>query len=123
MIWPAQKAILSGKVPADKLAEVRKRALFFSRMNAYLSGPMLFGMLAPSHYGAINIPTALIAAGLGAAAIAWAIVGFFNLSRAVFWSLRQALGDGRAAERAGHFRRVLAHMDEAWPGQAGRGRS
>jgi GT2 family glycosyltransferase len=61
--------------------------------------------------------------GVGAAAIAWAIVGFFNLSRAVFWSLRQALGDRRAGERAGHFRRVLAHMDEAWPGmdRAGRG--
>jgi GT2 family glycosyltransferase len=53
--------------------------------------------------------------GVVAAVVAWVIVGFFNLSRAVFWSLRSALGDRRAAERAGHFRRVVAHMDEAWP--------
>jgi GT2 family glycosyltransferase len=53
--------------------------------------------------------------GIAAAASAWAVVGFFNVSRAVFWSLRHALGDRRAAERAGHFRRVVAHMGEAWP--------
>jgi GT2 family glycosyltransferase len=53
--------------------------------------------------------------GIGAGAAAWLIVGFFNLSRAVFWSLRHAVGDGRAAERARHFRRVVAHMGEAWP--------
>jgi uncharacterized membrane protein len=54
IIWPAQKKILSGKVPPDQLPAVRKRALLVSRVNTYLSGPMLFGMLAPAHYGAIN---------------------------------------------------------------------
>ena len=65
IIWPAQKALLSGKVPADQLANVRKRAGFFSRVNTFLSGPMLFCMLAPSHYGSINPVTAIVAIGLG----------------------------------------------------------
>ena len=54
IIWPAQKSLLSGKVPQDQIAGVRKRALFTSRLNTFLSGPMLFGMLAPAHYGAFN---------------------------------------------------------------------
>ena len=70
IIWPTQKAILSGKVAADALPAARKRALFFSRTNTYLSGPMLFGMLAPSHYGAINPVTAGVCILLGVAAIA-----------------------------------------------------
>ena len=57
IIWPAQKNILSGKVPADQLPAVRKRALITSRINTFLSGPMLFGMLAPAHYGAVNVVT------------------------------------------------------------------
>lgn len=73
IIWPAQKSMLSGKVPADQLPAVRKRALLFSRINTYLSGPMLFGMLAPSHYGAINPVTALVAIALGLIAIWHAI--------------------------------------------------
>ena len=36
IIWPTQKAILSGKVPAEQLPEARKRALLFSRVNTYL---------------------------------------------------------------------------------------
>ena len=70
---PTQKAILSGKVPVEKLPEARKRALFFSRVNTYLSGPMLFGMLAPAHYGASNALTLLVAILLGLFAIWWAI--------------------------------------------------
>ena len=69
IIWPAQKALLTGKVPADRILSVRKRALLFSRTNAYLSGPMLFGMLAPAHYGAISFPAFLMAVGLGLIAI------------------------------------------------------
>ena len=57
IIWPAQKSLLSGKVPADQAAGVRKRAMLASRTNTFLSGPMLFGMLAPAHYGAINLTT------------------------------------------------------------------
>ena len=73
IIWPAQKALLTGKVPADRVPSVRKRALLFSRTNAYLSGPMLFGMLAPAHYGAISRRALLMAIGLGVIAI-WASI-------------------------------------------------
>lgn len=74
IIWPAQKKILpavrDGVPPDPKLP---KRALMASRLNSYLSGPMLFGMLAATHYGAINVVTALVATGLGLLAIWWAI--------------------------------------------------
>ena len=60
IIWPAQKALLSGKVPQDQIAGVRKKALLVSRANTFLSGPMLFGMLAPAHYGAINATTLVV---------------------------------------------------------------
>lgn len=73
IIWPAQKSMLSGKVPQDQLPAVRKKALLFSRINTYLSGPMLFGMLAPAHYGAINRVTLLAAIAVGVAAI-WAAI-------------------------------------------------
>ena len=74
IIWPAQKKIIAGirdGVPADPA--LPKRALLASRINTYLSGPMLFGMLAPSHYGGINIVTAVVAIGLGLLAIWWAL--------------------------------------------------
>ena len=73
VIWPAQKALLSGKVPQDQIPNVRKRALLFSRINTYLSGPMLFGMLAPAHYGAVNGVTLLVAILVGVAVI-WASI-------------------------------------------------
>jgi len=38
-----------------------------------LSGPMLFGMLAPAHYGTMSFPALLMAVGLGAFAIWWSI--------------------------------------------------
>ena len=74
IIWPAQKKILTAVrdgVAVDP--KLPKRALLTSRTNTYLSGPMLFGMLAPNHYGAINVLTALVAIALGLAAIWWAI--------------------------------------------------
>lgn len=69
VIWPTQKNILSGKIPADKLPDARKRALLFSRINTFLSGPMLFGMLAPGHYGSINAVTAFVAIAVSVAII------------------------------------------------------
>jgi len=69
IIWPAQQKILGGKAQGDELAALRKRAAGASRMNTMLSGPMLFGMLAPSHYGAVNPLTILVALGVGLAAI------------------------------------------------------
>ena len=65
IIWPAQKRILGGTAPADQLPALRKRAALFSRVNTYLSGPMLFGMLAPAHYGAANFLTLVLSALLG----------------------------------------------------------
>ena len=69
VIWPAQKSRLTGKVAADRVASVRKRAFLFSRTNTYLSGPMLFGMLAPAHYGAMSFHAFFLAVVLGVVAI------------------------------------------------------
>ena len=73
VIWPTQKKILTGKFSAEELPAARKKALMFSRTNCYLSGPMLFGMLAPGHYGAFNPVTGVVAIVLGVFAIWWAI--------------------------------------------------
>ncbi len=73
IIWPTQKRLLTGKVPADQVAAQRKKALTVSRLNTYLSGPMLFGMLAPAHYGAMSGSAFLMAVALGGFAIWWAI--------------------------------------------------
>ena len=73
IIWPAQRRLLTGKVPQAQVASVRRRAFLASRTNTYLSGPMLFGMLAPSHYGTIS-PSALgMAVVLGVIAVFCAI--------------------------------------------------
>ena len=73
IIWPAQKRLLTGKVPQPQIAAVRRKAFLASRTNTFLSGPMLFGMLAPSHYGTMSFPALGMAVVLGAAAIFWAI--------------------------------------------------
>jgi uncharacterized membrane protein len=72
IVWPAQKKMLGGKATAEELPVLRRRSFLVSRANAYFSGPMLFGMLAPSHYGAINALTVLIAIAVGVLAIWWA---------------------------------------------------
>lgn len=54
--------------------------------------------------------------GVVPAALAWMITGFFNSSRAIFWSLRQLAGNAEAGARAAHFRRVVAAMPKAWVG-------
>jgi len=73
IIWPAQRRLLTGKIPAERVAAVRRRAFLASRTNTFLSGPMLFGMLAPSHYGTMNTGTFLLAVAIGLAVI-WASV-------------------------------------------------
>jgi uncharacterized membrane protein len=60
IIWPAQKKILGGRAGAEELPVIRRRAFLASRTNTYLSGPMLFGMLAPNHFSAFDIPTLLV---------------------------------------------------------------
>lgn len=63
IIWPAQKQMIrwvkEGQSPPE-MPVLAKRALFFSRTNTYLSGPMLFAMVAPNNYGAISFGTILI---------------------------------------------------------------
>ena len=73
IIWPTQKRLLTGKVPAGQVAAQRKKAFLTSRVNTFLSGPMLFGMLAPSHYGAMSLQALGMAVLLGVAAVGWAI--------------------------------------------------
>jgi len=76
VIWPAQKQILgwvkAGQAPAEMPA-LAKRALQFSRLNTYLSGPMLFGMIGPNNYGAINLVTVIVVTVVGAA-VMWGLV-------------------------------------------------
>ena len=61
VIWPAQKKIIPAVRDGQKPdAALVKRATLASKINTYLSAPMLFGMLAPAHYSAINVLTAVI---------------------------------------------------------------
>ena len=57
IIWPAQKKLIrwtkEGQSPPE-MAALAKRAMLASKANTYLSGPMLFGMIAPSNYAAIG---------------------------------------------------------------------
>ena len=77
VIWPAQKALLTGQVPADQVPVVRARAGKFSKINTYLSGPMLFGMLGAQHYHVAGPATfaAFLAVGAVAAWVAYAHAG------------------------------------------------
>jgi len=60
IIWPTQKSMLTGQVPAEQLPAARAKAKLFSRINVFLSGPMLFFMLAAPHFGNAG-PVAIIA--------------------------------------------------------------
>lgn len=73
IIWPAQQKILGGKASPDELPPLRRRAFLASRTNTYLSGPMLFGMIAPNHFGAIDFPAVIVFGGMGLLAIWLAI--------------------------------------------------
>jgi uncharacterized membrane protein len=69
VIWPTQKMILGGKATPETLPALRKRAALFSKINTYLSGPMLFSMLAAPHYGSINIVTFLVFTAIAVIAV------------------------------------------------------
>jgi uncharacterized membrane protein len=78
IIWPAQKQLIrwlkEGQSPPE-MAALAKRALMASRTNTYLSGPMLFGMIAPNNYGAINAVTLVVCIAIGAGVV-WAAVKY-----------------------------------------------
>jgi len=78
LIWPMQKKILGGKATPEELPALRKRVFLVSRTNAYLSGPMLFGMLAPSHFGGFSIGRLLLVAAIAVFGV-WAAI--FHASR------------------------------------------
>jgi uncharacterized membrane protein len=63
VIWPNQKIILTGIATGNKPADFDARVATagkFSRINTYLSVPMLFGMIGRSHFaiGDISVSTA-----------------------------------------------------------------
>lgn len=70
IIWPSQKRLIrwtrDRQSPAEMPA-VAKRAALFSKINTYLSGPMLACMIAPNNYGAFGIPAllAVLVVGFG----------------------------------------------------------
>jgi len=76
VIWPAQKQIIGwvkqGQSPPEMPA-LAKRALLFSRANTYLSGPMLFAMIAPNNYGAISFGSLLVVIAVGCGTI-WLLI-------------------------------------------------
>lgn len=76
VIWPSQRKIIgfmkAGQTPPE-MAVLAKRALLFSRTNAYLSGPMLFGMIAPNHFGTMGVVPVLVVTVVGLATIWLAI--------------------------------------------------
>lgn len=76
VIWPAQKQILTwmkaGQTPPE-MAGLAKRALLFSRTNTYLSGPMLFGMIAPSNYGAFSL-CSVVTVSVFSTVIMWGLI-------------------------------------------------
>jgi uncharacterized membrane protein len=71
VIWPRQKIIQAGTRDGTKVdPQLAKTAGNASKLNTYLSGPMLFGMLAaPGHYAAFSWYTGAGAIVLGLLAI------------------------------------------------------
>jgi uncharacterized membrane protein len=73
IIWPAQKLILgalkAGQAPD---AAIVARAGKFSRINTWLSGPMLFGMIAPANYTIMDGPV-FIACIVFSLAVIWTL--------------------------------------------------
>ena len=58
--------------------------------------------------------------GIVAAALAWVLLLGFNVSRAVFWSLRQIVAPCPATRaRRDHFRAIVRNFHQAWPSRDG----
>ena len=68
VIWPRQKLILGGMAagtPHPDAAKLAATATKASRFNTYASGPMLYGMLGATHFGAMSFPVLLVVTILG----------------------------------------------------------
>jgi len=53
IIWPNQKKIIAGELEGDALNRAKRVAFLASRTNAWLSLPMLAGMIVASHGGSL----------------------------------------------------------------------
>jgi len=51
IIWPNQKKIIAGVLEGEALAKAKRHAFLASRTNAWLSLPMLVGMVSANHGG------------------------------------------------------------------------
>jgi uncharacterized membrane protein len=65
VLVPAQTKLLTGKMSPEDAPMLRRRTARSLRTATFLSGPMLFTMLAPSHYGAINLTTIFVVLVVG----------------------------------------------------------
>ena len=68
VIWPRQKKILGGMAsgtPHPDAAKLAATAGKASRFNTYASGPMLYGMLAATHFGTMSGPVLIVTTILG----------------------------------------------------------
>lgn len=76
IIWPAQKKLIrwtkAGEAPPE-MAGLTKRAFLASRLNTYLSVPLLFCMGAASHYPSFDWLTVLVTAA-ASTALVWHLV-------------------------------------------------
>ena len=83
IIWPIQKKLLSGQATPEEAPAMRKKAGLASRTNTYLSGPMLFGMLAANHYSAVNGLTLAVFIAIGLLGIWIAIFHSYKVGTSV----------------------------------------
>jgi uncharacterized membrane protein len=68
VIWPRQKKILAGMLagsPPANAPALAATAMKASRFNTYASGPMLFGMIAPTHFPTMTTPGLILVLILG----------------------------------------------------------
>ena len=68
IIWPAQKKLIAGVrsgTPPANAEGLTKRAFLASRLNTYLSVPLLFAMGGASHYPVFNGPTVIVVLAVG----------------------------------------------------------
>ena len=83
IIWPVQKKILGGKAAAEEVPALRARAAKASRVNTFLSGPMLFGMLAGPHYGAINFVSFIVFTSIAMGLVSFAYKTSLKVGKSV----------------------------------------
>lgn len=76
IIWPAQKKLIAwvrdGQAPPE-MPGLARRALLTSRLNTYLSVPLLFAMGGASHYPSFGWLSAIIVVAVGLAVV-WVFI-------------------------------------------------